>query len=84
VTLSEYQTVYRHYTMARVADHFDTGGSYVDGYYWSNGDQYVVRSYRKCRSFDGGRGHVGVSFDNYTAQNAGYYDGRMRLYDKWP
>ncbi len=53
----------------------------MDYHYSSNGLD-SVRSYRKCRSFDGGRGRVGVNFDKYTGQNAGYFDGRMRLYGK--
>lgn len=81
VTENEYFTVYSHQTVAKVADHFDTAGTLLASYSGANGFD-TVRSYRKCQGFDGGRGRVGVNFDNYSAQNVGYYDGKMRLWSK--
>jgi hypothetical protein len=37
----------------------------------------TVRSYKKCRRFDGGRGRIGINFDNYYHAASG-----MRLYKK--
>lgn len=81
VTEREFLTVYRHETVASVNDHFDTGGLLVDETWTRNGHD-VVRSYRKCAGFDGGRGRVGVSFDNYSHAGAGYTDHRLRLWRK--
>lgn len=83
VTRSEFETVYRHETVASVNDHFDTGGLVVDDLWWRNGHD-LVRSYRKCVGFDGGRGRVGVAFDDYSHSGAGYNDHKMRLFGKAP
>lgn len=37
----------------------------------------TVRSYRKCRSFDRGRGRVGINFDDYNSTAGG-----LRVYRK--
>jgi hypothetical protein len=55
---------------------------YVDGY-WEDDEYYNVsvidtyRSYKKCKSFNRGRGRVAINFDNYTSNYAG-----MRVYAK--
>lgn len=83
VTRSEYNTVYKHETVASVNDHFDTGGIALADR-WGREGHDVVRSYRKCMGFDGGRGRVGVNFDNYSHSGAGYDDRKLRLYRKAP
>lgn len=40
------------------------GGNWVDGYETTGLD--LIRKYKKCRSFDRGRGLVGVAFDDYS------------------
>lgn len=83
VTEREYLTVYRHERIVDVNDHFDTVGQLFDA--WGGGGYYdEIRTYRKCPSFDGGRGRVGVWFDNYSHDAAGYTDARLRLYRKVP
>jgi hypothetical protein len=61
--------------------YFDDQGNYVeDGYYeptwvdtsyWDDSVNWVpvvdtVRTYKKCRSFNHGRGRVAINFDNYS------------------
>jgi hypothetical protein len=54
-----------------------TGESWVDMSYWEDAsywDEYAgwesmvdtVRTYKKCRSFNRGRGRVAINFDNYS------------------
>jgi hypothetical protein len=62
--------------------YWDEFGEWVDLTYWDDfaylqDDVDTVRSYKKCRSFDGGRGRVGVNFDNYTSPYSG-----LRVYSK--
>lgn len=45
--------------------------------YWVPGGRDVVRSYKKCRSFDGGYGRVGINFDNYSSSGSG-----LRMFKK--
>jgi hypothetical protein len=81
VTEREYLTVYKHETVSSVKDHFDTGGVVVDEL-WHPAGHDVVRSYRKCEGFDKGRGRVGVNYDDYSHESAGYTDSKLRLWRK--
>ena len=61
----------------------DYAGGYIDNSYYT-GDTYVSmldsnRDYKKCRSWNHGRGRVAINFDNYTSAHSGY-----RVYSKWP
>ena len=82
VTYSEYNALRAGDTQTRINRLFDTSGYEVDRRveygYWDDqdfwiedhewGDRHVdfVRSYKKCRSFDGGSGRVGIWYDNYS------------------
>ncbi len=61
----------------------DYAGEYIDNSYYT-GDEYVSmldsnRDYKKCRSWNHGRGRVAINFDNYSSARSGY-----RVYSKWP
>jgi hypothetical protein len=65
-------------------DHWVDLSYYEDLSYYDRYDHWVsetdtVRAYKKCRSFDGGIGRVGIRFDNHTS-----YLPRMRLHTKVP
>lgn len=62
--------------------YYDEFGDWIDMSYWDDfaywrSEVDTVRSYKKCRSFDGGRGRVGINFDNYTSLRPG-----LRVYSK--
>ena len=61
----------------------DYAGEYIDNSYYT-GDEYVSmldsnRDYKKCRSWNHGRGRVAMNFDDYSSARSGY-----RVYSKWP
>lgn len=53
---------------------FDSYPDPEDYYFWAVD---TVRSYKKCRSFDKGKGRVGINFDQYYHRASG-----MRMYKK--
>jgi hypothetical protein len=59
------------------------GGEWVDNSYWTEGS-YVsavdyFRDYKKCKSFQRGKGRVAINFDTYTSPYSG-----ARVYSKAP
>lgn len=80
VSEAEYQNIRwspRPPTVGKVHDHFDTKG--VVEWRYENGRRIDVgRSYVKCPEWNGGRGRVQVSFDNYS------WDSLMRVYAMAP
>ena len=54
--------------------YYDEWGDWIDTSYEQGGyarEVDTVRSYKKCARFDGGRGRVGINFDNYTSNYSG-------------
>jgi hypothetical protein len=76
---NSYYDEYGNYVYDVYYDEF--GGGWVDNSYWT-GDVYVSnldanRDYKKCSSFQHGRGRVAINFDNYSSARSGY-----RVYSK--
>jgi hypothetical protein len=71
-----------HYEPGMVDGYWDS--YYVDGY-WEDDYSYNVsqwdsfRDYKKCKSWNHGRGRVAINFDNYSSRYSGY-----RVYSKYP
>lgn len=62
---------------------------WVDTSYWDEYANYVsvldaYRTYKKCKSFDRGRGRVALNFDNYSSRYAGWRLFAKVNFRRWP